>query len=498
MNKKITWINTIIFSTLLLIAVFFMPQKAPAAPNSETENSSDVNMKFLESVYELIKANYVDEVDTELLYQGAMEGMLNSLKDPYTSYIYKDTTIGHDLEDTTSGSFCGIGVHITKAVVSTPERPAYVEIASPIEDTPGWKAGLQSGDYITEIDGTPTEEITQEDVLNMLRGKEGTEVTLKILRGKSMEFEVKIKRAVIEVPTVKFTKIGKDIAYIRLIEFNPNSAKRIIEALDKLKEEDCTKLILDLRDNPGGLITSSIEVSSIFLESGTVVSTKGRAAGTSSTYSVKRFGTKAPKEMPVVILINKGSASASEIVSGALKDHKRAYLIGTRSYGKGLVQNIIPLTQNESVKITIARYYSPSGANIDKLGILPDLEVSRPQFTPEQEKSAINLLSTSEIADFTRSKKELSRDEMLEFAKKLEKKYNIPSNLILPFIKTEYHRSHKAPVIDIEDDIQLKAAVKVLNTENVKALCENSKTLLEMQKADEEKTAANGKDKKKE
>ncbi len=497
MNKRNTWINTIIFSGLLLAAIFFMPQKAPASPNGETEQkTSDVNMEFLETVYNLIKNEYVDEVDPEILYKGAMEGMLNALKDPYTSYIYRDTAIGYDLEDTTSGVFCGIGVHITKPAVSTAERPAYVEIASPIEDTPGWKAGLQSGDYITEIDGTPTEEITQEDVLNMLRGREGTEVTLKILRGKSMTFTLKIKRAVIEVPTVKFAKIEKDIAYVRLIEFNPNSAKRIIEAIDKLQNEGCTKLILDLRDNPGGLITSSVDVSSIFLESGEIVSTKGRAPGTSIVYSVKRFGRKAPKDMPMVVLINRGSASASEIVSGALKDRKRAYLVGTKSYGKGLVQNIIPLTQNELVKITIARYYSPSGANIDKLGILPDLEVERPQFTPEQEKNAIKLLNTSEIAEFTRSKPEISRNEMLEFAEKLEKKYDIPPHLLLPLIKSEYSRSHQAPVVDIEDDIQLKAAVRVLNTEDVKALCEKSKTLLQMQNEQKAKDDAANKNKK--
>lgn len=497
MSKKITWINTIIFSALLLAAVFFMPQQAPAAPNSEEDsNSEDINMRLLESVYEMLKADYVDELDPELLYKSAMEGMLNSLKDPYTSYIYKDTSIGHDLEDTTSGVFCGIGVHITKASVSTPEHPAYVEIASPIEDTPGWKAGLQSGDYITEIDGTHTEDITQEDVLNMLRGKEGTEVTLKILRGKSMEFEVKIKRAVIEVPTVKFTKIDKDIAYIRLIEFNPNSAKRITEAIAKLQEAGCSKLILDLRNNPGGLITSSIDVSSIFLESGEVVSTKGRAAGTNASYNAKRFGAKIPKTMPMVILINEGSASASEIVSGALKDHKRAYLVGTKSYGKGLVQHIIPLTQNESVKITIARYYSPSGANIDRLGILPDLEVKRPQFTPEQEENAIKLLNTSEIADFTRSKKTLSRNEMVNFAKRLEKKYSIPVNLILPLVKNEYHRSHAAPVIDIDDDNQLQAAVHVLNTQDVTELLKNTKTLLQMQEEEKAKNKQEQEEKK--
>lgn len=480
MSKKIAYINTFIFSIILLAAVFFMPQKAPAYPN-DSSSSNDVNIKFLESVYELIKSTYVDEINPEVLYRGAMEGMLNALNDPYTSYIYKDTMIGHDLDDTTNGVFCGIGVTITKAAISTPERPAYVEIASPLEGTPGWKAGLQPGDYITEIDGTPTENLTQDEVLNKLRGKEGTQVKIKILRGKNMTFEITITRAVIEVPTVKFTKIDNDIAYIRLLEFNPNSAKRIIDAYEKLKTEGCEKIILDLRNNHGGLITSSIDVSSIFLESGVVVSTKGRARGTTQVYNVKPYGTKVPKDTPIVVLINGSSASASEIVAGALKDHKRAYLVGTKSYGKGLVQNIIPLTGTESVKITIARYYSPSGANIDKLGILPDLEIQKPKLTTDEEKNAIELLKTSKIHDFARSKKNITRNEMIEFAKILEKEYGIRYNLILPFIKIEYNASHEAPVIDYDDDEQLQSAVKVLRNENFNELFKKTKNLLEMQ-----------------
>ncbi len=491
MNKKITWINTAIFALILLVAVLFIPQNAPAYPNSEGKNNSssssknsDMNMRLLQHVYEMVKKNYVDEVDPKILYQGAMEGMLNALNDPYTTYVYRDTVLGQDLQDTTEGKFCGIGVHITKAPVSTPERPAYVEIASPIEDTPGFKAGLQSGDYITEIEGEPTEEMTMEDVLNKLRGREGTDVTIKILRGKNMEFDLTITRAIIEIPTVKYAKIDDDIAYIRLIMFNPNSAQRVTEALHELESQGCKKLIFDLRNNPGGLITSSVDVTSIFVKSGMVVSTKGRALGTNNEYRVKRFVDKASSEMPIVVLINQGSASASEIVSGALKDHKRAYLVGTRSYGKGLVQNIIPLNSKEEVKITIARYYSPSGANIDKLGIKPDLDVVPMKFTPEEEEHANELLKTSEIPDFTRSKKELSRAEMLVFAKKLAQKYEIREKLILRLIKIEYNRSHASPIVDLYDDVQLKTAIDLLNNKNVNELSSKTKTLMELQEAE--------------
>jgi peptidase, S41 family len=492
MKKKITWINTLIFSALLLAAVFFVPQLA-ALPNSDSSANDDrTNLKFLEAVYQLVRESYVDEVDPAVLYKGAMEGMLNSLKDPYTVYVYRDSQIGHDLGDTTNGVFYGIGVTISKPLISTPERPAYVEISSPIEGSPGWRAGLQSGDYITAIDGSPTENITQEEVLNKLRGKEGTEVKIKILRGKSLEFELTLVRSKIEVPTVKSVKLEKDIAYIRLIEFNPNSEKRVAEALKDLQKQGCKKLIFDLRNNPGGLITSSIDISSLFLQSGTVVSTKGRAFGSNHSYNVKGYGTKIPEEMPVVILINSGSASASEIVAGALKDHKRAYLVGTKSYGKGLVQNIIDLTDKEAVKLTIARYYSPSGANIDKLGILPDMEVKKMEFTPEEEKAAVELLKTTEIAKFTRSKKTLTVSEMENFAKKLSAKYKIRERLLLRLIKVEYYRSHESPVIDYDDDEQLQAAVNLLNTKDVNALSRKTKSLFEMQE-EQKKEAASAK-----
>ena len=235
------------------------------------------------------------------------------------------------------------------------------------------------------------------------------------------------------------------------------------------------------------MITSSIDVASIFLESGVVVSTKGRARNTNETYNVRRFAKRLPKDMPVVVLINEGSASASEIVAGALKDHKRAYLVGTRSYGKGLVQSVVQLSEKELVKITIARYYSPSGANINKQGILPDLEVTRPSFTPDEEKSVLELLKTSKIANFTRSKPSLSKTEMVDFSKELEKEYNVRHELILNLIKVEYYRSHESPVIN-EDDEQLQAAIELLKTKDVNALCKTTKTLFEMQEEEKVQT----------
>ena len=491
MKPQKIWILTCVCSVLLISTVSFAPSIFAQSQQEQTHNTVPY-IQYLQYLNEALQRYYVDEVDPEVLFQGAAEGMLNAVKDPYTLYVDNGSLTGVSLQDTTTGYFGGIGVTFTKPAVSTPEKPAYVEVASALEGTPSWKAGIQMGDLITEIEGESTIEMNQAGIISKLRGKIGSTVTVTVRRGKNMEFPVKLVRARIEVPTIKYMKLDNNIGYIRLIEFNPNSEKRVAEALKDLQKQGCKKLIFDLRNNPGGLITSSIDISSLFLQSGTVVSTKGRAFGSNHSYNVKGYGTKIPEEMPVVILINSGSASASEIVAGALKDHKRAYLVGTKSYGKGLVQNIIDLTDKEAVKLTIARYYSPSGANIDKLGILPDMEVKKMEFTPEEEKAAVELLKTTEIAKFTRSKKTLTVSEMENFAKKLSAKYKIRERLLLRLIKVEYYRSHESPVIDYDDDEQLQAAVNLLNTKDVNALSRKTKSLFEMQE-EQKKEAASAK-----
>lgn len=459
----------------------FLPESITAQSEYESEYTKSAHMKAIRYVYEFLQAYYVDPVSADVLYKGALEGMLNAVGDPYTTYISSDTVMGRDLQDTQSGSFGGIGVTITKKAVSTPEFPAYVEVTSPIDGTPGWKAGLQAGDYITEIDGTRTDGISQEEVLNKLRGKPGTKVKLKILRGKKMEFSLEIKRAIIEVPTVKYEMLDDEVGYLKLITFNPNSSPRLQEAIVDLQKKGAKKIIFDLRNNPGGLISAAIDVASVFLHKGFVVSTKSRIPSHNVVYDVNEKVTKLPRDVPLVVLINQGSASASEIVAGALKDYKRAYLVGSTTYGKGLVQQIVPLSREDSFKFTVSRYYSPSDANIDKLGIPPDLKIESEKFDEDEEKEAVRLLESNDIAKFTRSKKQISTDEMESFAKELAKKYKIRDKFLKLMIRNEYARNHVMPIVDLEYDEALQKSYDLLKNKNVLELCKSTKTTFELQ-----------------
>ena len=332
--------------------------------------------ELLNSVLDFVYRNYVDEVDPEVLYHGALKGMLEALNDPYTLYL--DQANRRSLDDTTEGAFGGVVLSISKPFESTADKPAYVEVASPIEDTPGFRAGIQAGDIILSINGTDTSTINMEEVLSILRGKVGDPVDLVIRRGKTMEFPVTLVRALIETPTVKYGSIPqgkKTVGYIRIIEFTPNTAVRVQEALESFKKPKISSLIIDLRNNPGGLITSVADVADKFIDNGPIVTTKSRLAFENSVFTASPKKTTFPKGLPIIVLINKGSASASEILSGALKDYKKATLLGTKTYGKGMVQKIIPLPNETGLNLTVAKYLTPNGTDINKKGIAPDIEV---------------------------------------------------------------------------------------------------------------------------
>ena len=229
---------------------------------------------MMNGVFDFVQRNYVDEVDPETLYTGALKGMLSALNDPYT--IYLDNSTFRSLNDTTKGKFGGVGLSISKAFISTPEKPAYVEVASPVEDTPGFKAGIQAGDLIIYANGTDTSKITMDEVLDILRGPVGEKVDLVIRRGQNIEFPVTLKREMIEVPTVKFGTIKEvenagTVGYVRIIEFTPQTAERVQQALDSFKKEKISALIIDLRNNPGGLITSVVDVADKFIDKGPTV-----------------------------------------------------------------------------------------------------------------------------------------------------------------------------------------------------------------------------------
>lgn len=478
-------------AAVLALSLLFLMLRAPAAfAQGADEVSNDRYLQLIQYVFSYVQNNYVDEVDPRVLYEGAMNGILNALEDPYTSYIDAESLMHTSLRDTTTGSFGGVGLSITKPLESTPEKPAWVEVSAPIEDSPGWKAGVQPGDLILQIDGEGTADLTMEEVLARLRGPVGTSVTVTLRRGKAMEFPVTLVRALIEVPTVKFAMMDGGIGYVRIIEFTPLTADRVQEAIDSFSKQGVSSLIIDLRNNPGGLITSVVEVANKFISEGTIVSTRSRIAYENKTFSARPSRASFPSGVPIVVLVNKYSASASEILAGALKDHRRAYLVGETTYGKGSVQQVIDLTNGDGMKVTMARYYTPSDANIDKLGIPPDREVLFPAFSEEEEKALGELLKTTKLADFVAGKKDLTSPEAERFARELAKTYRVDVRVLKRLVMQEYYRTHISPLYDLEYDVQLKAAVDVIKKEDMGALLRGTKTVKELQDAAQ---AADGK-----
>jgi carboxyl-terminal processing protease len=327
------------------------------------------NLNLFGDVFEKIRSDYVEKPDEQKLVESAINGMLSSL-DPHSSYM--DAKSFRDMQVQTRGEFGGLGIEVT-------QEDGIIKVVTPIDDTPASRAGILSGDIITAIDDENVQGLTLNQAVDKMRGAPNTSVTLKILRGPDKTpQDVKLTRAVIQIKSVREHQEGDDIGYIRITQFNEQTGEGVQQAIQKFQTDvpsDKFKgYILDLRNNPGGLLDQSIAVSNAFLDRGEIVATRGRNADESMRYNAHPGDIS--KGKPLVVLINGGSASASEIVAGALQDHKRATILGTRSFGKGSVQTIIPLGQNNgAVRLTTARYYTPSGRSIQAKGIDPDIIV---------------------------------------------------------------------------------------------------------------------------
>jgi carboxyl-terminal processing protease len=327
------------------------------------------DLNLFGDVFEKIRSDYVEKPDEQKLVEAAINGMLTSL-DPHSSYM--DAKSFQDMQVQTRGEFGGLGIEVT-------QEDGLIKVVTPIDDTPASRGGILSGDIISAIDGENVQGLTLNQAVDKMRGAPNTTVTLKILRGTGKEpQDVKLTRAVIQIKSVRAHQEGDDIGYIRITQFNEQTGDGVVNAIKKFQTDipaDKFKgYILDLRNNPGGLLDQSIAVSNAFLDRGEIVSTRGRNADESMRYNAHPGDVS--KGKPLVVLINGGSASASEIVAGALQDHKRATILGSRSFGKGSVQTIIPLGQNNgAVRLTTARYYTPSGRSIQAKGIDPDIVV---------------------------------------------------------------------------------------------------------------------------
>ncbi len=359
-------------------------------PVNSVENIIYQKIDLFGEVLEKINKEYVDEINQSESMDSAINGLLQSL-DPYSAYMSPE--VFNEMQTETSGEFGGLGIEVSM-------ESGVVKVISPIDDTPASRAGIKAGDYIVKINDTQVQGKSLSEAVDLMRGPVGSGIELTVRRrGERKALTFNIIREIIQVKSVKTDLIEKTIGYIRLTSFNENSAEQIKKEIKKLeKDNEVISYILDLRNNPGGLLSQAIQISDFFLDDGEIVSTKSRKASENRKWFAKQGDLTNGKTL--IVLINYGSASASEIVAGALKDHKRAIVLGENSFGKGSVQSIIPLKNKGAIRLTVAKYYLPSGKSISEVGVSPDIEISEQSDnfrikteTDNQLKYAIKLLN---------------------------------------------------------------------------------------------------------
>lgn len=374
-------LNSLALTIALVIGSPMVFAAQPVAqPTSAASAKAPLPLEELRTFAEVmdrIKAAYVEPVDDKTLLENAIKGMLSNL-DPHSAYLGPEDFA--ELQESTSGEFGGLGIEVGS-------EDGNIKIVSPIDDTPASKAGIQAGDFIVKINGQPTNGLTMTEAVDKMRGKVGQKITLTLVRGGGAPFDVTLTRANIQVKSVKAQLLEDGYGYIRITQFQVKTGEEVAAALAKLRKENGNKklkgIILDLRNNPGGVLQSAVEVVDHFIKKGLIVYTKGRLPNSELRFSAT--GKDLSEAVPLVVLINGGSASASEIVAGALQDQKRGVVMGTPSFGKGSVQTVLPLNNDRALKITTALYYTPNGRSIQAQGIVPDIEVNRAKITREQD-----------------------------------------------------------------------------------------------------------------
>jgi carboxyl-terminal processing protease len=370
--------------SIILLLIFISPLNA--LPEDEAVYRGLSNFT---KVLDLVERNYVDKVDSEELTNNAIEGMLKTL-DPYSAYLsperYKELEIG------TSGEFGGVGMEVAV-------ENGVLKVISPIEGSPADLAGIKPGDLITEIDGKPTRGMVVYDAVKLLRGPKGSNVTITITREGEGSRDITLTRDVIHIKSVKYKLLDNEIGYIKISQFQENVSDELKDAMSKLELDNggsLRGLVLDLRNNPGGLLDEAIEVADQFIDKGLIVSVRGRTSNQSKEY----YATKgdSARDISLVVLVNKGSASASEVVAEALQDSKRATIIGSKTFGKGSVQTIIQLDDGSGLKLTTAKFYAPSGRSISDVGVTPDIIVEDNEYADLQIKRAVEILKLSDLS----------------------------------------------------------------------------------------------------
>ena len=392
------------------------------APKTYGSSSDEEKYKYLDlfgQVFDRVRSSYVEEVTDQELIEKAIDGMLSGL-DPHSGFMNEE--VFQEMQMDTEGKFGGLGIEITM-------EEGFVKVIAPIEDTPAYDAGVLAGDYIIQIDETPVFGLTLNEAVELMRGKKGEPIVITISRANTEPFEIEIIRDYIKIRSVK-SEVLNNIGYLRITSFNEQTESGLLNAIKKIEQENKIKgYVLDVRSNPGGLLTQAVKVTDIFLERGEIVSTRGRDKKDIRRYRAKKSDRTNGK--PLVVIIDGGSASASEIVAGALQDHKRAIIIGTQSFGKGSVQTIIPFQVSNSdnltgIRLTTARYYTPSGESIQGKGIVPDIIIEQGEF----ESFNYKRFSESDLKDsLDKNNEEELEDnednELSEFEKRLEIDYQL-------------------------------------------------------------------------
>ena len=410
--SKNVFLKVIIQSTLITLL----------APKTYGSSADEEKYKYLDlfgQVFDRVRSSYVEEVTDQELIEKAIDGMLSGL-DPHSGFMNEE--VFQEMQMDTEGKFGGLGIEITM-------EEGFVKVIAPIEDTPAYDAGVLAGDYIIQIDETPVFGLTLNEAVELMRGKKGEPIVITISRANTEPFEIEIIRDYIKIRSVK-SEVLNNIGYLRITSFNEQTESGLLNAIKKIEQENKIKgYVLDVRSNPGGLLTQAVKVTDIFLERGEIVSTRGRDKKDIRRYRAKKSDRTNGK--PLVVIIDGGSASASEIVAGALQDHKRAIIIGTQSFGKGSVQTIIPFQVSNSdnltgIRLTTARYYTPSGESIQGKGIVPDIIIEQGEF----ESFDYKRFSESDLKDSLDKNneedvEENEDNELSEFEKRLEIDYQL-------------------------------------------------------------------------
>lgn len=439
----------------ICLALFVAATAGQMEANSKKEISEEGLTELFNAALFHVRNDYVDEVSRQQLMFGAIRGMLAALDDAHTRFMTAEET--NELQTEMRGNFGGLGIEIS-------QRDNVLTVVSPIEDTPAMRAGIRPGDKIIEIDKKSTRDMSLSDAVKQLRGKPGTSVNISVVREGEDEilyFDLVREIIKIQVVTSQFMEQEK-IGYVRLKQFNQTAAEDLAKVLNDFKKRKARGIILDLRWNPGGLLDAAHRISNFFIKSGVIVSTRGRRKELDRVFNADPSAAIAA-DIPLVVLANEGSASASEIVTGAIKDHKRGKFIGVKTFGKGSVQNVISMMYGTSMALTIQKYYTPSGVSIHKKGIEPDINVPALDFTKDDRRHYKEIREKKILQEFVKENKVYNAETVRKFQRLVASKGLALSDFAAKrTLKEELTKNENRPVFDLEFDVQLQRAIEEL------------------------------------